>query len=83
MRQSATMAEGRGEKMIVLLILTIACVGFGVSIPQNNHRRTRRGIGYKMKCFPRLKEVCREFSIGKFKKKFCVTRNVTVCTALD
>ena len=43
-RQSATMAEGRGEKMIVLLILTIACVGFGVSIPQNNHRRTRRGI---------------------------------------
>ena len=45
--------------------------------------RQRRGMGYKMRCIPSTKTVCKNFTFKGAKAQFCSVVSVSVCTALD
>ena len=45
-------------------------------------RRTRR-MAFRTKCIPKVKNFCRNFTVGGITKLFCVARKVFDCAALD
>ena len=45
--------------------------------------RQRRGMGYKMRCIPSTKTVCKNFNYKGATAQFCSVVSVSVCTALD
>ena len=49
----------------------------------NHHRRVRRMLGQKNRCFTELKKFCRYFTHEGITDKFCLVVPAKRCTALD
>ena len=47
------------------------------------HRRVRRSFGLRTICIPTKKKFCRKFTVKNITKRFCVSKNIYDCTALD
>ena len=56
---------------------------YSKNLSLRSHRRVRRMLGRKTKCFPKLVKFCHRFTYGATTKKFCLMVNVKKCTALD